>query len=62
MNVEYQFVGQRRDNIKMPATESVPHAGDIVLFIESFVETEYTVKHVYHIVEDDKITIQVVLR
>lgn len=61
MNVEYQFVGSRRDNVKMSGTEQVPRINESVLFVEDGGEIEYTVRHVCHIVEDDKISIQVVL-
>jgi hypothetical protein len=62
MNVEYQFTGIRRDNIKVPGTDIVPRIGETVLFIEDGVEVEYSVEHVYHVIEEDQISVQVVLR
>lgn len=62
MRIEYQFTGGRRDNVKMPGSEITPRVGETILFIEDGRESEYTVKHVIHIIEEDGISVQIVLR
>jgi hypothetical protein len=62
MNVEFQFVGKRQMNVPMPGMEAVPNKGDTVLWVDADgFEHGYDVKHVYYIVNDDEIRIQVVL-
>lgn len=62
VGLEFQFVGNRTDKIKEPGAVAVPRIGETVIFIENGKEKSYDVKHVYHIYEEDNISVQVVLR
>jgi hypothetical protein len=61
VNVEYQFAGRRKGNIKLPGTEAIPRTGESVLILEDGEEMEYAVRHVYHVIDEDEIVVQVVL-
>jgi len=56
--------GSAEREVRVPGTEAVPREGETVVFIqgEAQVETEFLVRGVNHVIEDDAVWVQVVLQ
>lgn len=68
MEIKYVFVGDARNrsgrfDMTVFGQIAVPRKDEIVIFISSDGdENEYQVKGVHHVYEDNKISVQVILR